>query len=170
MYAGLFVLAELFHDLLQVHDADGLPLAPDAAPAVRVYGPSGSLDGVGGPTAPAHTGTITAATNASPIVVTSTAHNLQTGARVTIASVLGNTAANGTFAVTRVGADTFSLDGSTGNGSYVSGGSWLVTGLYRASFTLAAPSGFDYGESYFAVYTWTVSGSARSEVHSFGVT
>jgi hypothetical protein len=65
---------------------------------------------------------ITAATNASPIVVTAAAHGYQTGHSVTIAGVLGNTAANGTFLVTRVSADTFSLIGSTGNGAYTSGG------------------------------------------------
>lgn len=66
--------------------------------------------------------TITAASNASPIVLTITAHGLATGDRVTVASVGGNTAANGDWVVTRVDADTFSLDGSTGNSAYTSGG------------------------------------------------
>lgn len=66
--------------------------------------------------------TITAASNASPIVLTSTAHGLVTGDAVTVASVGGNTAANGNFVVTKVTDDTFSLDGSVGNGAYTSGG------------------------------------------------
>jgi hypothetical protein len=66
--------------------------------------------------------TITAASNASPIVITSTAHGLATGDRVTVASVGGNTAANGDWVITKVDADTFRLDGSTGNGTYTSGG------------------------------------------------
>lgn len=66
--------------------------------------------------------TITAATNASPIVITSTAHGLSTGDPVTVASVGGNTAANGDWVVTRVDANSFSLDGSTGNDDYTSGG------------------------------------------------
>lgn len=66
--------------------------------------------------------TITGATNASPIVVTATAHGLVTGAVVTQASVGGNTAANGTFAITRIDANSYSLNGSTGNGVYTSGG------------------------------------------------
>jgi hypothetical protein len=73
--------------------------------------------------------TITAATNASPIVVTSTAHGLSTGMVVTVASVGGNTAANGTFVITRVTADTFSLNGSTGNSAYTSGGTATYTGV-----------------------------------------
>jgi hypothetical protein len=66
--------------------------------------------------------TITAASNATPIVVTSTAHGLTTGDPVTVASVGGNTAANGDWVVTRVDANSFSLDGSVGNGAYTSGG------------------------------------------------
>lgn len=65
---------------------------------------------------------VTGATNASPIVITSTAHGLVTGDRVTIASVGGNTAANGNWTITKNDANTFSLDGSTGNGAYTSGG------------------------------------------------
>ena len=69
---------------------------------------------------------ITGATNVSPIVVTSTGNRLDTGDRVTIAGVVGNTAANGTFVITRVDANSFSLDGSTGNGAYTSGGTWEI--------------------------------------------
>lgn len=65
---------------------------------------------------------VTGATNASPIVITTAAHGLSTGDVVTIASVGGNTAANGTFRITVVSSTTFQLDGSTGNGSYTSGG------------------------------------------------
>ena len=44
--------------------------------------------------------TITAASNAAPIIVTCTAHGLVTGDKVTIASVGGNTAANASWTVT----------------------------------------------------------------------
>lgn len=67
---------------------------------------------------------ITSSTNASPIVVTSSGHGLQTGDRVTIISHATNTAANGTWTVTRVDANTFSLDNSTGNGVGGGTGSW----------------------------------------------
>ena len=70
---------------------------------------------------------ITGATNATPIVITSVAHGLTTGNVVAIKNVLGNTAANGTWTVTVVDANTFSLQTSVGNGAYTSGGNWYMT-------------------------------------------
>jgi hypothetical protein len=71
----------------------------------------------------AATFSINAATNASPIAITTTAnHNLTTGKTVTITGVVGNTAANGTFVITVTGLNSFTLNGSTGNGAYTSGG------------------------------------------------
>ncbi len=64
------------------------------------------------------TKTITAATNASPISCTATAHAYVTGQSVYISGGTGNTAVNGTFTVTVVDANTFTLDGSSGNGTY----------------------------------------------------
>jgi hypothetical protein len=66
--------------------------------------------------------TFTSMTNATPIVVTSTtAHGLVTGDVISISNVLGNTAANGTWTITRTSNTVFSLDGSTGNGAYTAG-------------------------------------------------
>lgn len=65
---------------------------------------------------------ITGATNASPIVITIAVHGLVDGDHVTIADVLGNTAANGTWAIANSTVNTFELVGSTGNASYTSGG------------------------------------------------
>ena len=70
------------------------------------------------------TGTITAASNASPISITSSSHGLSTGNTVKIFGVRGNTAANGTYVVTNVNANTFTLDDSVGTGDYISGGTW----------------------------------------------
>lgn len=78
-------------------------------------------------------GSVTDATNASPINIELAAHGLTTGDIVWVASVGGNTAANGAWEVTVVDADNFTLDGSTGNGSYTSGGTvYLPT---TAAFT-----------------------------------
>lgn len=71
--------------------------------------------------------TITAATNATPIVVTATAHGYSTGDEVQIASVGGNTNANGLRTVTVIDANTFSLQdlfgtNIAGNAAYTSGG------------------------------------------------
>jgi len=68
---------------------------------------------------------ITGATNASPIVITAVGHGLSTDDIVFIAGVLGNTAANGTWKITVVSDDSFSLTGSAGLGEgydYTSGG------------------------------------------------
>ena len=50
---------------------------------------------------------------------------------MTISGVGGNTAANGTFTATVTGANTFSLNGTTGNGTYTAG-----SGSWNAGFTL----------------------------------
>ncbi len=65
---------------------------------------------------------ISGATNASPIVITSAANTFATGDQVAISGVGGNTAANGLWVVTVTNSTTFSLNGSTGNGAYTSGG------------------------------------------------
>jgi len=59
---------------------------------------------------------IVSSTNASPINVEVTAHGFATGDKVTINGHLVNTAANGTWVITKVDANNFTLDGSTGNG------------------------------------------------------
>jgi hypothetical protein len=66
-------------------------------------------------------GNVSAATNASPIVVTSNGHGLSNGATVYITGALGNTAANGAWVVSGVTANTFTLVGSSGNGAYTVG-------------------------------------------------
>jgi hypothetical protein len=68
---------------------------------------------------------ITGATNASLIVITANSHGLSNGDEVYISGVLGNTAANGTWIVANVTANTFELSGSTGNGSYLAGTGWF---------------------------------------------
>jgi hypothetical protein len=65
---------------------------------------------------------ITAATNATPISITSTAHGFSTGNTIKVSGVLGNTNANGTWVITVVDANTFTLNGSKGNAAYTSGG------------------------------------------------
>jgi len=54
---------------------------------------------------------ISGVSNTTPIVITAVGHGLTTGDRVLIRDVRGNTAANGTFQVTVLTADTFQLFG-----------------------------------------------------------
>jgi hypothetical protein len=87
---------------------------------------------------PAVGGGISGATNATPIVITTTsAHGLADGQIVQVASVGGNTAANGTFyaKVTGFSSTTFGLytdkaltNGVAGNGAYTSGGTVNLLG------------------------------------------
>ena len=69
---------------------------------------------------------ISTATNpaSGPIEITSTAHGLLTGGTIIITGVGGNTAANGTWTITTVNADKFTLNSSTASGAYTSGGHW----------------------------------------------
>ena len=80
--------------------------------------------------------TITGATNATPIVVTSAAHGFSNGDKVTISGVGGNTAANGTFLVAAKSTNTFELNtlagaNVAGTGTYTSGGK-LTSGTNSA--------------------------------------
>lgn len=63
------------------------------------------------------TKSISSSTNATPISVTCTAHGYSTGDTVVILSHATNTNANGTWEITVTGANTFTLDGSVGNGT-----------------------------------------------------
>jgi len=87
------------------------------------------------PTSVTGTGSVSGATNASPIVITQTAHGYANGDAVFISGVGGNTAANGAWVIANTTTNTYELIGSTGNGSYTSGGS--VTRVAK-KFTFAS--------------------------------
>lgn len=61
-------------------------------------------------------GGISSSTNASPISITSPNHGYSSGDTVFITGHTTNTNANGTWEITVTGANTFTLNGSTGNG------------------------------------------------------
>jgi hypothetical protein len=167
-FAGFITLDEsLVGSLLVTNASTGAPVNADSLPTFRVYGPSSFL--VSGSCTLRDSGSITGATNASPIVITSASHGLTTGARATISGVGGNTAANGTFTITKVDANSFSLNGSTGNGTYTSGGTWNVTGLYKYSIDATGANGFDVTENYQINFTYEVSSTVNGQTHSFQV-
>lgn len=151
----------------QVVNSSSVPTEPDANPTYRIYG--ASLVTSGSLSTKKETGSITGATNATPIVITSASHGLQTGMRVTVASVGGNTAANGTWNITVVNANTFSLDTSVGNGAYTSGGTWAVAGLYALDITPTAAGGFAAGSFYTVRVNDVVSSTVKQRLMTFGV-
>ncbi len=146
-----------------------VPTNADALPTFRVYGPAGIMTNGTGSLALGDDGDVTGATNATPIVITSATHGLSTGTRVTVASVGGNTAANGTWIVTRLDANTFSLDTSVGNGAYTSGGTWNVSGLYTFTVDATSQNGYAAGVTYSTLVRYTVSSTVYSDIHTFTV-
>lgn len=169
MFVGFARLGEVFtFPVLIVTPSTQVPVNSSTTPAFRVYGPAGLQTNGTGSLDFEETGVITNATNASPIVITSASHGLTTGMKVTVSGVLGNTAANGTFTITRLTADTFSLDGSTGNAPYTSGGVWKTTGLYFVSITPSEGDGYNQGGFYDVVVIANVSGTVAYS-YRFGV-
>jgi hypothetical protein len=85
---------------------------------------------------------ITGATKAAPIIITSPNHGLQTGDRVVISGVQGNTAADSTWFITFLDANHFSLNGSDGttSGAYLGGGNRVKSNaIVNASGTAGNP-------------------------------
>ncbi len=79
---------------------------------------------------------ITGASNAAPISITATAHGLETGDIVQNSGVGGNLAANGQFVITKVDANTFTLNNSNGSGNYTSGGTAAHVGYASAGLAV----------------------------------
>lgn len=104
------------------------------------------------------TKTITAATNASPIEITATAHGFNTDDVVYINAVGGNTAANGTWTITKIDVDKFTLNDSAGNAAYTSGGK------ARYARALSLPNGTLTA----ANMGWTISGRQTEYVTCAG--
>jgi hypothetical protein len=92
---------------------------------------------------------VTAATNASPIVITTaTPHGYTTGQTVSIVGGAGNVIMNGQWTITVTGPTTFSLTGSTGNGTYTGGAT-----VYNAFPNDGYQGVFTYGMAQAASYT-----------------
>lgn len=168
-FFGFAQLAAAIRYTFLTRNGSDTPMDATSLPIFRVYGASGIMASGTGSASFKDTGSVTAATNASPIVITSANHNLNTGTRVTISGVGGNTAANGTFNITVVNSNSFSLDGSTGNGAYTTGGSWHVSGLYSVEVTPTVGNGYEAGKVYTVVVTSVVDGTTKAETATFGV-
>ena len=103
------------------------------------------------------------------IAITSALHGLTTGSYVTVSGVGGNTGANGSFIITKVDDNSFTLDSSTGVAPYTSGGEWHLAGLYGISIAAQGVSGYEKSEVYQIAYTYEVSSVVQEQLHSFQV-
>lgn len=168
-FLGFLTLGNTLNGDVIARSTTNVPTNADSLPTYRIYGPSGLTTSGTGTAAFRNTGSVTGATNASPIVITSAGHGLTTGTRVTITGVVGNTAANGTFVITNLSANTFSLDGSTGNGAYVSGGTWNVSGLYLLTHAITAVNGYESGTTYTILVSYAVSSTSLADIYTFVV-
>ena len=93
--------------------------------------------------------TITGATNASPIqITTSTSHGFTTGQAVSIVGVGGNLNANGNWFITTTGSNTFTLNGSVGNGTYTGGTGTCYDSFPNDGYTAIANYSIATGSSY----------------------
>lgn len=168
MYCGLVQLEDSFTGVLLVKSSGGTPVDADALPTFRVYGETGAL--LNGTCALLDSGTVVSATNASPIVITTASpHGLNTGARVKVSGVTGNSGANGTSTITRINATSFSLDGTTGTGSGT-GGVYHCAGLYAFTIPALGASGFEAGMNYNVLLDYLLSTVAQAQLQSFTVT
>lgn len=166
-FLGFGDIEAALYAAVTITDGNGAPLDAAAAPTFRVY--DGQACIATGTLTKLDTAAVTGLSNASPIVATSVAHGLQTGNKVNLAGATGNTAANGNWVVTRTGADTFSLNGSAGNGPWISGGIWHVLGLYQLNLALLSSNGFKSGGSYQVLVNWNDGGSDRVKELTLGV-
>lgn len=105
---------------------------------------------------------ITAASNATPIVITTAAHNIRVDTWVRVSGVTGNTAANGPWRVQAVTGTTITLMGSIGNGAYVSGGTVRAMDQRDISLLAQARGAQTTGQNYDAV-AYRVQDTAGSD-------
>lgn len=151
-------------------DSSRRPKDATSLPSFRVYSSQGLMANGTGSASKLDTGTITNATNATPIVITSANHGLTTGTKVVISGVTGNTAANGEFVITVIDSNSFSLNGSSGNGAYTGGGTWHVAGLYTVSVSVSTANGYGAGSTYFVLVSYEISGTSFGDTYCFTVT
>jgi hypothetical protein len=90
---------------------------------------------------------ITGATNATPIVITTSGGDINANDIASVVEVLGNTAANGVFVCNPASASSITLLGSAGNGSYTSGGLITKRNVLTSQSTFGSTSG---------IFSWNV--------------
>ncbi len=169
-FVGYVQLEDTLNGAVLIRDAALTPVNVDGSLTFRVYGPLGLVAAATSAATVLDTGQVTDASNATPTVIASANHGLTTGTFVTVSGVTGNTGANVTTTITVIDANTFSLDGSVGNGPYLSGGAWNVTGLYAYAIVCSAANGFEVNTTYEVLLQGKVAGQGTADVQTFIVT
>lgn len=115
--------------------------------------------------------TITAATNTPTInITTSAAHGLINGDIVTINGVLGNTNANGTHIVDNITPTTFDLLGISGNGAYLSGGTFTLNKIdLLVSGSLSLNNLIEFNPSISELYKGLIISPKLKTINDFNV-
>lgn len=170
MFQGFVQLESTIPLVLSVSNSSGTPVNSDALPTYRVYGPGGLMANGTGNVAYLDSKAVGGATATAPIVVACSAHGLTTGTLVTVSADGGLTGLAGTYKITRTDGDHFSLDSSSGSGTYTTGATWNVTGLYGVTLTASAADGYEIGEVYSVFFSGAVSAAAWADAHTFCVT
>ena len=125
------------------------PTAPGS-----IYGETALTQNPAGTTVPSFD--VTDCTNASPIVVTtSAAHGVLNGDWVVIEDVTGNAACNTFAEVSGVTATTLILDGTTGNGAYIANG--ILGGFKVAAGTWAIGNAANFSANATGLLTYTAA-------------
>ena len=103
-----------------------------------------------------------AASNASPIQVTVSSHGYSTGDVIYAVGFAGNTAPNNqVWQITVVDANNFTLNGSTGNGSYTSGGTVTKSNVIVFKATVGA------GNANYAWNEWVLKNGTGGSSRAF---
>lgn len=168
MFAGYVNLNGTLYLRFRVKNTSNQPVNADALPTWRVYDSSGVIDN--NTVAESENDVISNVTGSSPLTVTSAGHGLSTGAYITVEGVEGETGANGSFTITKVDADSFTLDGSSTAGAYTSGGNWNTAGAYTVTIACTAGNGFEQGGVYTVFVDYEVSATQTSQEFRFVVT
>lgn len=168
-YIGMVAMDGTISAFIVTRNGSDVPVNADSSPTIRIYG--SALVTTGTLSTYKDTGSITGATVANPIVITSSGHGLTNGTRVTITGVGGQTLANTTATVANKTSNTFELSGVDGSlgGAYSGSGTWNVTGVYAVSITPTLAAGFSAGSNYSLLVTYIVSSTTYYSVLSFTV-
>jgi hypothetical protein len=100
-----------------------------------------------------------AVSNATPISINISSHAFNTGDTVVVTSVVGNTAANGTWEITVTDSNNFTLNGSSGSGTTTTAGFTRLRNNTRVKLSTAVTQ--NIASTGLRTAAWTSAGGAN---------